>query len=267
MKLLKRRTFSRSAFILKDNDAFTLIELLTVIAIISVLAALLFPIFRIVKGASRNAVCQSNEKQLITAIHLYLDDYDEYFPQVEFKYGIPGSFGVTVDREKYEEQERANPKSIHNLLQLYLKTQKVFICPSDTGYVLPQDIEQDFDQRERPVKQHGALENPRYLVPIGERFGSSYRPAAELGDLDFQLNLSDIKEPAKIFYFGDFAGFWHTKYNRSAGIPDDPSAGLGDFKKWKQNIAYLDGHVKVQNFETEVWNPYLETLYTIYYSR
>src|SRR4051794_23044778 len=63
-----------------SRRAFTLIELLVVIAIIAILAAILFPVFAQAREKARQATCQSNLKQIGTAFSLYLQDYDETFP-------------------------------------------------------------------------------------------------------------------------------------------------------------------------------------------
>jgi len=49
---------------------FTLIELLVVIAIIAILASILFPVFARAREKARTASCQSNLKQLATAVHM-----------------------------------------------------------------------------------------------------------------------------------------------------------------------------------------------------
>jgi prepilin-type N-terminal cleavage/methylation domain-containing protein/prepilin-type processing-associated H-X9-DG protein len=59
---------------------FTLIELLVVIAIIAILAAILFPVFARARSSARRISCVSNERQSGTAIAMYLQDYDERFP-------------------------------------------------------------------------------------------------------------------------------------------------------------------------------------------
>ncbi|MFK5151167.1 type II secretion system protein, partial [Klebsiella pneumoniae] len=58
------------------SRGFTLIELLVVITIISILAAILFPVFSQAKAAAKKTVALSNLKQINTAFQLYSNDYD-----------------------------------------------------------------------------------------------------------------------------------------------------------------------------------------------
>ncbi|WP_043584481.1 DUF1559 domain-containing protein, partial [Geminisphaera colitermitum] len=58
----------------KNSRAFTLIELLTVIAIIGILAAIIIPTVGKVRDSARAASCRSNLRQLGTATLLYVED-------------------------------------------------------------------------------------------------------------------------------------------------------------------------------------------------
>src|SRR5437870_1063796 len=62
------------------RKAFTLIELLVVIGILSILAAILFPVFDQTREKARAASCLSNVRQQGVAVMLYTQDYDETYP-------------------------------------------------------------------------------------------------------------------------------------------------------------------------------------------
>jgi prepilin-type N-terminal cleavage/methylation domain-containing protein/prepilin-type processing-associated H-X9-DG protein len=71
----------------RHRQGFTLIELLVVVAVIGILAALLFPVFVRARDMARKATCQSNLKQFGAAFHMYAADYDGLFPN-------PGGRGI-----------------------------------------------------------------------------------------------------------------------------------------------------------------------------
>jgi len=61
-------------------SAFTLVELLVVLAILTVLAGILLPVLAQARESGRRATCLSNLRQLATAHQLYVQDFDERFP-------------------------------------------------------------------------------------------------------------------------------------------------------------------------------------------
>jgi len=79
---------------MRTRKGFTLIELLVVIAIIAILAAILFPVFAKARAKARQAVCLSNQKQIGLAFMMYIEDYDQTYPQ-SYPEAIALGFGVT----------------------------------------------------------------------------------------------------------------------------------------------------------------------------
>jgi prepilin-type N-terminal cleavage/methylation domain-containing protein/prepilin-type processing-associated H-X9-DG protein len=59
------------------GGGFTLIEILVVVAIIALLAAILFPVFSRARESARRASCMSNLKQIGLGLLQYAQDYDE----------------------------------------------------------------------------------------------------------------------------------------------------------------------------------------------
>lgn len=93
---------------------FTLIELLVVIAIIAILAAILFPVFAQAREAARKASCQSNLKQISTAIGMYNQDFDGSYPMVRY--------GNVAVHDTWKQE-----------LYPYTKNLGIFQCPSNSG--------------------------------------------------------------------------------------------------------------------------------------
>ena len=87
-----------------------------VIAIIAILAAILFPVFAKAREKARQSSCQSNAKQLGLALLQYAQDYDETYTQ-----------GWTpVEGDGYQ-------RNWPSLVQPYCKSVQMFVCPSDTA--------------------------------------------------------------------------------------------------------------------------------------
>ena len=75
----------RNAFVQKSRTSgFTLIEMLVVIAIVAILAAILFPVFSQAREKARRASCISNHRQIGIALAMYRSDYDEVNSRYRF---------------------------------------------------------------------------------------------------------------------------------------------------------------------------------------
>jgi prepilin-type N-terminal cleavage/methylation domain-containing protein/prepilin-type processing-associated H-X9-DG protein len=100
--------------------AFTLIELLVVIAVISILAAILFPVFAQAREKARQTTCLSNFKQHCAAIPMYIQDYDETMP---ISLWFP-----------YVDDMTAPPAfALAEVLYPYTRSYGITICPSSPG--------------------------------------------------------------------------------------------------------------------------------------
>src|SRR5690348_16161172 len=64
-----------------DQHAFSLIELLAVICILAVLAALLLPALTEARDDGRRISCRNNLKQLTAAVQMYTSDNDGKLPE------------------------------------------------------------------------------------------------------------------------------------------------------------------------------------------
>lgn len=102
-----------------SRTGFTLIELLTAAAIVALLAAVTFPVFRSSVESARKAVCLSNFRQAHMAAFLYIEDYDDTFMPVNYR---PAG-----------EATSQNDRTWVQLILPYATSYKVFRCPSDAS--------------------------------------------------------------------------------------------------------------------------------------
>lgn len=111
------------------SRGFTLIELLVVIAIIAILAAILFPVFAQAREKARQVSCLSNEKEVCLSVLMYVQDYDETYPQsetVDPNQPFPAGYNLWTGL---------------NVTQPYIKNKQVLLCPDDSpGLVDPSII-------------------------------------------------------------------------------------------------------------------------------
>ena len=70
--------------------AFTLIELIVVIAIISLLITLVLPGLTAARSSAFNTICQSNMKQLFVGTYAHTQDYEDRLPYFGFMTGQAG---------------------------------------------------------------------------------------------------------------------------------------------------------------------------------
>lgn len=96
--------------------AFTLVELLAVLAILGLLAGMLTPVIRQARSKAENVVCVSNLRQIGTAVWLYVPENGNRFP------GINNPWGEPIF---------TNGQTMIEALGTYGVTEKVLACPAD----------------------------------------------------------------------------------------------------------------------------------------
>lgn len=100
--------------------AFTLVELLVVLAIIAVLAALASPVIGSAIERGRSAKCVNNLRQIGVAVQQYSTDNDYRFPAIETE---PPSLPAEVE----------NKGTALEVLGPYGITQSTLTCPTDAA--------------------------------------------------------------------------------------------------------------------------------------
>jgi len=217
---------------IRHRRAFSLIELLIVIAIISLLMAISLAALHRARAIACQACCRSNLRQIAVAWHAYLNDYDQHFyQQVNANHdfgGWKGRGGSALSR----------PLNAYLNLPPVMREQdgaKVFRCRGDVG---------DFD--------YGS---EAYLY-----FGNSYQANLMLIGPDSLPAQKSLPEPVRIINsqiserlstlradaLGDWARLllvgdnnWVTQWDPL--IPFEGKAW--HTREGRYNMAFLDGHV------------------------
>ena len=200
---MSRQTYS-------PQRGFSLIELLVVLAIISLLTAILLPVLATARNQARQIACASNLRQIGQGFAMYQQDYDGYFP---YAADPAARTMVEIWRPYFPQFATDIPRIglIQDVLQPYVQSKQVFACPSDVG----------FENFENIYMAAGAAPTS-YL-----QYGTSYYYGT--GFAACHTHESSIKSSVATSLMYEPVGFWHGSLSPVA---------------LRYNILFADGHVK-----------------------
>jgi prepilin-type N-terminal cleavage/methylation domain-containing protein/prepilin-type processing-associated H-X9-DG protein len=239
----------------RRGAAFTLMELLVVLAVIAILAAILLPSLGRARESARNVNCLGNLRQLQVCWHLYADDYAGVFvPNDWIDSQDTNSAGQKVNTDYVQTSwcvgnaltDTTTSNIQQGLLYPYNLSALIYHCPSDlstietNGDLLPQLRTRSYNMSQS-VNGYGWMMNPDiYGFPIPV---DAVQPCFE------SFSAVTNPPPSRLFVFID---------ENEATLQDDqfgfPCPGLGYGTCWWDmpsnrhsqgaNLSFSDGHVE-----------------------
>jgi prepilin-type N-terminal cleavage/methylation domain-containing protein len=201
---------------------FTLVEVLVVVGILAVLAAMLFPAFAAAREKGRSARCVANLKQIGAAVEMYAADYDDRYPWGK----DPADEFCPVIWQDFPQWQAWIPSMpcLSDVLDPYIRSREIWHCPSDHGFAELEDAGLPLNGQ------------PTSFAA----FGTSYFYRTEVAFRGCLLG--SLAHPAEVNLIFDAHGRWHGRTDRYEG------------KRW--NILYADCHVKTANRQQydQAWN-------------
>lgn len=201
-----------------ESAAFTLMELLVVVTIIVLLAAMLMPALQRAREQARKTVCINNLKQIGLAFCMYAQDWREYFPVGRYAWSANYT-GYPWDYTLYKGGHLSN----YHILK----------CPSDkrgNTSVDPENYPEGGGWSPRTYIANGRLlgENDLDLDPV------KYYPTLRLSQVPNASTIGLLMEHGSydIFYTPGAL----TRYMSDIQNAGPHAAGM--------SILFVDGHVK-----------------------
>ena len=211
-----------------------------VIAIIAILAAILFPVFAKAREKARTAFCANNLKQMGIAMWMYMQDYDEMF--------IPGYICYRPQGSRC----LGGARYWRDLIEPYVKSNPIRECPSFNGppYQYPGTL------RAGGYSINFISYGPTGHTPPASNYGWPYAG----GGYFIGASVSQADHPSTTVWVVDYTFQGYALISSSGDLPtvhiwlsQQPDAmrhndGL--------NVLFVDGHVKWARPETLPYNNY-----------
>lgn len=229
---------------------FTLIELLIVIAIVSILAAVLFPVFANAREKSRQTSCAANMKQLGLAMSQYAQDNDEAFP-------ITQNYAYTSSSVCWE-GEIAPYLGFHIVYTLGVGSAdyqagnaKIFLCPDDPATLTALQISAGQQKESYALASpHSHNVTPWLGFVLAEVAGATSPEETQPG-----IQVSQIPQPDSTFEIVEMPDKSLLPQGAQCTGPANPNNGWGGYYGQEQyvttplhsggyNYEFVDGHVK-----------------------
>ncbi|AHF91698.1 N-terminal cleavage protein [Opitutaceae bacterium TAV5] len=217
-----------SRFGRKASGAFTLIELLAVIAIIGILAAIIISGLGMVRSKAAKAVCLGNLRQFGVALALYEADHKQ-LPNGSGKLWDAGGYTLrdfpAYDYLGDEELVWTRPDSVYSYLSTYLDNRNVGVCPA-----LKTTGESSY---------FGAVRAKAcYIWYMGASVYGRRTTLADPLDPDAVASgLADASQeqnPSRV---------WLMAERTNPDVPNGDAEGIGPHGNHQGNMLFADGHV------------------------
>jgi prepilin-type processing-associated H-X9-DG protein/prepilin-type N-terminal cleavage/methylation domain-containing protein len=239
--------------------AFTLVELLVVISIIAILAALLLPSLAKAKEQAHQVNCMSNLKQLDLCWELYADDNGGFFaPNDDISSSGDGSietFNKTSWCDGWPQTDTNTAGIQAGLLFPYNRSVGIYHCPSDISQVA------DAGGNPLPILRTRSYNMSQSVNGLGLLYDPNDGAAVDVYQPCF-MKISAVTNPAPANLFVFIDENEGTIYDAQFGYPM-PNEGYGEW--WDMpanrhdqgvNVAFADGHV-------EYWRWHVPMIYTL----
>ncbi|TWT32445.1 hypothetical protein KOR34_42080 [Posidoniimonas corsicana] len=172
----------------------SLVEMLVVVAIIGMLAALLLPAIQASREASRRGQCQNNLRQIGLAIQVY-NDHHGHYPSARDQTGVYGA-SWAFELLPYLEQQAQHDSFLPTVRvdddrnAAAMRTPvALYFCPTRR----PPAADRDFDNGGSPPRVRGVAAGGDYAANAG--LHHNYKTPPELGGPDHPLAMSITAGP------------------------------------------------------------------------